>query len=134
MEWCPVSATINLPLHHKVQKFSSGNGSPRWSRKKGRKTVVVVWCGVVGQKTCMHVHGVFPYVFVRCDAAAEPPSSYLQEFAAGLDKAINAALGNVASTRQHVYKISLVSGMSVSIVIIIIQYLYSALTLLPHKA
>jgi len=26
---------INLPLHHKVQKFSSGTGSPGWSRKKG---------------------------------------------------------------------------------------------------
>ena len=37
-----VSASVNLPLHHKVQKFSSGTGSPRWSREKGRKTVVVV--------------------------------------------------------------------------------------------
>jgi len=35
-----VSASVNLPLHHKVQKFSSGTGSPGWSRKKGRKTVV----------------------------------------------------------------------------------------------
>jgi len=41
-----VSASVNLPLHHKVQKFSSGTGSPSWSRKKGRKTVVV-WCDVV---------------------------------------------------------------------------------------
>ena len=39
-----VSASVNLPLHHKVQKFSSGTGSPGWSRKKGHKTVVV--CGV----------------------------------------------------------------------------------------
>jgi len=38
-----VSASVNLPLHHKVQKFSSGTGSPGWSRKKGRKTVVVCW-------------------------------------------------------------------------------------------
>jgi len=37
-----VSASVNLPLHHKVQKFSSDTGSPGWSRKKGRKTVVVV--------------------------------------------------------------------------------------------
>jgi len=36
-----VSACVNLPLHHKVQKFSSGTGSPGWSRKRGRKTVVV---------------------------------------------------------------------------------------------
>ena len=41
-----VSASVNLPLHHKVQKFSSGTGSPGWSRKKGRKTVVV-WCVIV---------------------------------------------------------------------------------------
>jgi len=37
-----VSASVNLPLHHEVQKFSSGTGSPGWSRKKGRKTVVLV--------------------------------------------------------------------------------------------
>jgi len=36
-----VSAS-NLPLHHEVQKFSSGTVSPGWSWKKGRKTVVVV--------------------------------------------------------------------------------------------
>ena len=39
-----VSASVNLPLRHKVQKFSSGTDSPGWSRKKGHKTVV---CGVV---------------------------------------------------------------------------------------
>jgi len=37
-----VSATVNLPLHHKVQKFSSGTCSPGCSRKKGCKTVVCV--------------------------------------------------------------------------------------------
>jgi len=46
MEWRPgggVSASVSLPLHHKVQKFSSGTVSPGWSRKKGRKTVMVWW-------------------------------------------------------------------------------------------
>jgi len=37
-----VSVSVNLSLHHKVQKFSSGTGSPWWSREKGRKTVAVV--------------------------------------------------------------------------------------------
>jgi len=37
-----VSASVNLPLHHKVQKFCSGTDSPGWSRKNGRKTVVMV--------------------------------------------------------------------------------------------
>jgi len=38
-----VSASVNLPLHHEVQKFSSGTSSPGWSRKNGRKTVVVYY-------------------------------------------------------------------------------------------
>jgi len=56
-----VSASVNLPFQHKVQKFSSGIGSPGWSRKKGRKMVVVVvtllfsfmWCGL---KPRFHCH------------------------------------------------------------------------------
>jgi len=30
-----VSASVNLPLHHKVQKLSSGTGSPRVVTEKG---------------------------------------------------------------------------------------------------
>jgi len=41
-----VSASVILPLRHKVQKFFSGTGLPGWFQKKGRKTAVV-WCGVV---------------------------------------------------------------------------------------
>ena len=37
-----VPASVNLPLHHKVQKISSGTGSPGWSWLRGRKMVVVV--------------------------------------------------------------------------------------------
>jgi len=29
-----VSASVSLPLHRKVQKFSSGTGSPGWSQEK----------------------------------------------------------------------------------------------------
>ena len=43
-----VSASVNLRLHYKVQKFSSGTGSPGWSRKRAVKRL---WCGVVGLQT-----------------------------------------------------------------------------------
>jgi len=46
-----VSASVNLPLHHKVHMFSSGTGSPGWSRKRGRKTVVVVVNVTVDENT-----------------------------------------------------------------------------------
>jgi len=39
-----VSATVNLPLHHKVQKFSSGTGSPGVVPEK--RTTERLWCGV----------------------------------------------------------------------------------------
>jgi len=39
-----VSASVNLPLHHEVLKFSSGTGSPGWSWKRAVKRL---WCGVV---------------------------------------------------------------------------------------
>ena len=48
-----VSASVNLPLHHKVQKFSPGTGSPGCSRKNGRKTAVVVVVMYVCMYVCM---------------------------------------------------------------------------------
>ena len=55
-----VSASVNLPLHHKVQKFASGTGSPGGPGKMAVKrlwlylpcawlflqTTVAVWLGV----------------------------------------------------------------------------------------
>ena len=63
-----VSASVNLPLHHKVQKFSSGTGSPGWSRKKGRKTVVVVMIfGVWNpEKIFLPICYIFSYLPVCC--------------------------------------------------------------------
>ena len=49
-----MSASVNLPLHHKAQKFSSGTGSPGWPRKKGHNTVLV-WCGSLGILQSAHV-------------------------------------------------------------------------------
>jgi len=44
-----VSASVNLPLHHKVQKFSSGTGSPGGPRKR---TVKRLWLPVVVDRRC----------------------------------------------------------------------------------
>ena len=44
-------ASVNLPLHRTVQTFSSGTGSPGWSRKKGRETVVMVFFHLVQNRT-----------------------------------------------------------------------------------
>ena len=51
MEWRPSGWSVCVPLlifpcTTKSRSFSSGTGSPGWSRNKGRKTVVVVYMGV----------------------------------------------------------------------------------------
>lgn len=63
-----------------------------------------------GQKTCMHVHGVFPYIYVPYDGT-EPTDKYLKQFAVSVDFALQVALGKASSSRQHVYRISVVKGM-----------------------
>lgn len=60
-------------------------------------------------KTCLHVHGVFPYMYIPYDGS-EPISGKMYQTAATLDKAINVSLGQTASNIQHVHKIVLVSG------------------------
>jgi len=51
-----VSASLNLHLHHKVQKFSSGTGLPGWSRKRAVKRLC---CGGrLSLVICFHTHAL----------------------------------------------------------------------------
>ncbi|KAJ1531754.1 hypothetical protein ONE63_000417 [Megalurothrips usitatus] len=63
-----------------------------------------------GEKTCVHVHGIFPYICVPYDGS-EPFPKLAHQLAASLDKAINIASGFSTSNSQHVYKVVLVSGI-----------------------
>lgn len=65
-----------------------------------------------GTKTCAHIHGVFPYLYVPyagSDSANEVDRLSYQ-LATGLDKAINISLGQSNSSTQHVFKIVLVKA------------------------
>ncbi|KAK3931836.1 DNA polymerase zeta catalytic subunit [Frankliniella fusca] len=63
-----------------------------------------------GEKTCVHVHGVFPYICIPYDGS-EPHMKLSYQLAVSLDKAINIASGYSNSNTQHVYKVVLVSGI-----------------------
>lgn len=64
-----------------------------------------------GQKTCLHVHGVFPYIYVPCPVA-DPSNGYLQQLARGIDQALQVSLGvGSKSDHHHVFKITVVKGM-----------------------
>ncbi|XP_078050436.1 DNA polymerase zeta catalytic subunit [Augochlora pura] len=63
-----------------------------------------------GLKTCLHIHGVFPYIYVPC-TIEENTDSYMYRLAAAMDSAINVSLGAAMSKTQHVYKIQRISGI-----------------------
>lgn len=67
-------------------------------------------CSISGEKTCLHIHGVFPYMYVPY-TGEEDPTSLAYRLAASLDAAINVSLGSATSSTQHVYLIQRVSGM-----------------------
>ncbi|XP_044025706.1 DNA polymerase zeta catalytic subunit isoform X4 [Siniperca chuatsi] len=66
---------------------------------------------LAGQKTCLHLHGVFPYIYISYDGYGQQPERYLRQVAFSIDRALNVAMGNPASNTQHVFKVVLVSGM-----------------------
>ncbi len=63
-----------------------------------------------GQKTCLHVHQVFPYIFVPYDGT-QPREKYLKQFATSIDFAVQIALGKATSATYHVYKTEIVRRM-----------------------
>uniref|UniRef100_A0A671NP77 DNA polymerase zeta catalytic subunit n=1 Tax=Sinocyclocheilus anshuiensis TaxID=1608454 RepID=A0A671NP77_9TELE len=64
-----------------------------------------------GQKTCLHLHGVFPYIYVPYDGFGQDADRYLQQLAYSIDRALNVSMGNPSSNVQHIFKVVLVSGM-----------------------
>ncbi|XP_014677609.1 PREDICTED: DNA polymerase zeta catalytic subunit-like [Priapulus caudatus] len=65
-----------------------------------------------GQKTCLHLHGIFPYICVPAGVVPDGAGNrHLHQMAAGIDRALNSALGKPGAQTQHVYKISIVLGM-----------------------
>ncbi|XP_032877895.1 DNA polymerase zeta catalytic subunit [Amblyraja radiata] len=63
-----------------------------------------------GQKTCLHLHGTFPYLYVPYDGFGQQPERHLRQLAFSIDRALNVSLGNPSSSIQHVFRVSLVSG------------------------
>ncbi|TNM94632.1 hypothetical protein fugu_017391 [Takifugu bimaculatus] len=64
-----------------------------------------------GQKTCLHLHGIFPYIYVPYDGYNQQPERYMRLVAFSIDRALNVTMGNPSSSAQHIFKVVLVSGM-----------------------
>jgi len=51
-----MSASVSLPVHHIVQKFFSGIGSPGWSQKKAVK-----WLWLCGSVVLLQVNAAYAF-------------------------------------------------------------------------
>uniref|UniRef100_A0A0C9RL77 Rev3l_4 protein n=1 Tax=Fopius arisanus TaxID=64838 RepID=A0A0C9RL77_9HYME len=82
----------------------------RGSEIKNVPVIRVFGTTPTGEKTCLHVHGVFPYLYVPY-TGEENEDRLAYRLAASLDAAINISLGSANSTTQHVYQIQRVAGI-----------------------
>lgn len=64
----------------------------------------------LGHKVCLHVHGVFPYLYVPYDGSS-PSDRMGRQIVMDLDKAVNILQGQGTSDAHHVFKAVLVSGV-----------------------
>ncbi|EDW31663.1 GL10839 [Drosophila persimilis] len=99
-----------------MEKPQSGL-DPCYSELRGKEIkrvpiIRVFGANSAGQKTCMHVHGVFPYFYIPYDKKDfESLERGILQIAMHLDKALNISLGQGSSNAQHVFKIQLVKGI-----------------------
>lgn len=65
-----------------------------------------------GQKTCLHVHRVFPYLYVILPSDVDDAQKFSKKFAMSLDFAIQVALGkSVSNQQQYVHDVEVVRKM-----------------------
>jgi len=74
------------------------------------KIILHVNLSFTGKKTCLHIHGVFPYIYIPYEGCGSH-DKLMYQIASSLDKALNISLGKANSATQHVYKVVLVSGL-----------------------
>jgi len=77
------SASVNLPLHHKVQKFSSSTGSPGWSWKRAVKRL---WCMCVCVTACLINNTRHTDKFLTNNISQRSPSSIITHRITGMQR------------------------------------------------
>ncbi|XP_072218923.1 DNA polymerase zeta catalytic subunit isoform X3 [Leuresthes tenuis] len=103
--------TADYYLASPIKDLDVGYSDFRQSDVKKVPVVRIFGSTPAGQKTCLHLHGVFPYIYVPYDGYGQQPERYLRQVAFSIDRALNVAMGNPTSSTQHIFKVVLVSGM-----------------------
>ncbi|KAM8847502.1 DNA polymerase zeta catalytic subunit [Synchiropus picturatus] len=103
--------TADYYLASPIQELDVRYSEFRQSEVKKVPVVRIFGVTPAGQKTCLHLHGVFPYIYVPYDGFDQQPERHMRQVAFSIDRALNVAMGNPSSSVQHIFKVVLVSGM-----------------------
>lgn len=105
--------TIDHYMSNPVDGFDSLY-SEFWGTQVLQVPVLRVFgCTPDGEKCCLHVHGVFPYIFISLDESYETKNQeILYNFGNSLDKALCLAIGSTNSKSKHIHNIITVCGKS----------------------
>lgn len=73
--------------------------------------IICLFVIITGFKTCLHVHGVFPYLHIpHNETDSDAVQRLCYRVAISLDKALNILSGQSDSNTQHVYDVIPVVG------------------------
>lgn len=65
----------------------------------------------LGEKCCLHIHGVYPYIFIPLEDTYDTKNQEIvYNLANSLDKALCLAIGTTNSKSKHVHNVIIVSG------------------------
>lgn len=65
----------------------------------------------IGEKCCLHVHGVYPYIFIPLEEMYETKiQEIMYNIASSLDKALCLAIGSTSSKSKYIHNVTIVSG------------------------
>jgi len=65
----------------------------------------------LGEKCCLHVHGVYPYIFIPLEETyGTKNQEIIYNLASSLDKALCLAIGSTNSKSKYIHSVIIVSG------------------------
>ncbi|XP_037034601.1 DNA polymerase zeta catalytic subunit isoform X2 [Bradysia coprophila] len=104
--------TADYYMHYPLQGFDPCYSDFRGASVKHVPVIRIFGTNPDGCKTCMHVHGALPYLYIPCpDYNQTELDTFIYQVAISLDKAINLSLGQSTSETQHVFKVVCVKAI-----------------------
>ncbi|XP_038059014.1 DNA polymerase zeta catalytic subunit-like [Patiria miniata] len=97
--------TVNHYQAQPIRDLDVAYSDFRGSEVKQVPVLRVFGATPLGQKTCLHIHGVFPYFYVKCGPQEFATDKDLRQFATSLDLALQVAMGKASGNTQHVFKV-----------------------------